>query len=388
MYGSTHERPRPPAVYTRRRLILATGAVLVPFLSYSLLRRGSARSEPLSTSPSSTNVSGPANSVPPVAAPAPEPSTDTRGSPPPIELDHALGLGMTGSTVNAVQDRLRQLGFDPGPSDAAFGPATERAVWAYEKFILDVDSAAVTGVVTPEMWARMSEPVEVRPRRANPGTHVEVLLPQQVAVLYIGNQVRLITHISSGSGEAWCDVVVIDNDDGTQREEGICGVAVTPAGVFHFERRVDGWRNSKLGRLYNPVYFNYGIAVHGASNVPSYPASLGCVRIPMHIAEYFPSLVQDGDLVYVFDGVQEPEAYGAQVPVFDYPDPDYTTTTTSSTTSTTTSTTTTAPATTTTRPPVASTVPPTTHAHVTTTTLGETTVTTVPPSPTTTVVGS
>ncbi len=373
MYGSTHERAQPPAVYTRRRLILATGAVLVPFLSYSSLRRRSARSGSLSTSPLATSVSGPANSFPLVVAPAPELSTDTQGSPPPIELDHALSLGMTGSTVKAVQDRLRQLGFDPGPSDGAFGPATERAVWAYEKFILNVRSATVTGVVTPEMWARMSEPVEVRPRRANPGTHLEVLLPQQVAILYIGNQARLITHISSGSGEAWCDVVVIDNDDGTQHEEGICGVAVTPAGVFHFERRVDGWRNSKLGRLYNPVYFNYGIAVHGASNVPSYPASHGCVRIPMHIAEYFPSLVRDGDLVYVFDGVKEPEAYGAQVPVFDYPDPDYTTTTTSTTT------------TTTARPPVASTVPPTTHAHETTTTLGETTV---PPSPTTTVVGS
>jgi peptidoglycan hydrolase-like protein with peptidoglycan-binding domain len=357
MNGSAHERQRPPAVYTRRRLIVAAGAAIVPFLSYSLLRRGSARSESLSASPSSTNLSGPAPSVP-MPAPAPEPSGNTLG-PPPIEFEHAFGLGMNGSNVNAVQDRLRQLGFDPGPSDAAFGPATERAVWAYEKFILDVNPAAVTGVVTSEMWVRMSEPTEVRPRRASPGTHVEILLPQQVASVYIDNQVRLITHISSGSGEAWCDVVLIDNDDGTQHEEGICGVAVTPAGVFHFERRVDGWRNSKLGRLYNPVYFNYGIAVHGASNVPSYPASHGCVRIPMHIAEYFPSLVREGDLVYVFDGVEEPEAYGAQLPVFDYPDPNYTTMTSSS------STTTTAPATTTTGPPV----------------------TTVPPNPTTTVGG-
>ncbi len=58
-----------------------------------------------------------------------------------------------------------------------------------------------------------------------------------------------VTHISSGSGEGWCVVVVVDNDDGTQGEQGICGVATTPGGVFHFERRVAGWRNSKLGRL-------------------------------------------------------------------------------------------------------------------------------------------
>ena len=55
-----------------------------------------------------------------------------------------------------------------------------------------------------------------------------------------------------------------------------------------------------LGRLYNPVYFNGGIAVHGAGSVPNHPASHGCVRIPMHIAEYFPALVNTGDVIEVF----------------------------------------------------------------------------------------
>ncbi|MDP8987655.1 MAG: L,D-transpeptidase family protein, partial [Actinomycetota bacterium] len=60
---------------------------------------------------------------------------------------------------------------------------------------------------------------------------------------------------------------------------------------------------SRLGKLYNPVYFTgSGIAIHGSTSVPTYPASHGCVRIPMHIAEYFPSLVQKGDAVYVLDG--------------------------------------------------------------------------------------
>ena len=76
--------------------------------------------------------------------------------------------------------------------------------------------------------------------------------------------------------------------------------------------------------MWNPVYFNYGIAVHGAGNVPQYPASHGCVRIPMHVGNYFPSLVAKGDQIFVFDGVKEPEAYGAQVPPFNTPDPSYT----------------------------------------------------------------
>lgn len=326
--------PHNQAVYTRRRFAVATVAVLVPSLSYALVRRGStpagSLSKPLEMSTTSTNRL--AQAAPMVAPTAVLASTGPVIDTLPIQFDQAVGVGMNGSNVVAIQDRLRQLGFDPGPSDASFGPATERAVWAFEKFILGMERSAVAGVVTSEMWLRMNEPIEVRPRRADPGTHLEVLLAQQVAVLYVDNQVRLITHVSSGTGEEWCDVVLIDNDDGIQHEEGICGVAVTPGGVFHFDRRVAGWKNSKLGRLYNPVYFNYGIAVHGATNVPAAPASHGCVRIPMHIAEYFPSLVQNGDLVYVFDGVKEPEFYGAQVPTFDYPDRSYMTTTSSPTT--------------------------------------------------------
>lgn len=288
-------------------------------------------------------------------------------------LDHDLGPGNIGDSVIALQDRLRALAFDPGPSDGVFGPATERSVWAFEKFILDHSPAGATGVVTADVWRRMNDAIEVRPRRAGGGAHLEVLLPQQVAVLYVDDAPQLITHISSGSGEQWCDVVTVDNDDGTQSETGVCGSAVTPGGVFHFERRYDGWRNAKLGRLYNPVYFNYGLAVHGSSNVPKFPASHGCVRIPMHIAEYFPSLVANGDAVYVFDGVKEPEVYGSQVPIFDWPDPSDTTTTTTS------STTTTVPATTSTSP--AATLPPTPHPHpATTTTSALTSSTTAAPA--------
>ena len=34
------------------------------------------------------------------------------------------------------------------------------------------------------------------------------------------------------------------------------------------------------------------IAIHGAVNVPVMPVSHGAIRIPMHVAEYFQSLVE------------------------------------------------------------------------------------------------
>ena len=341
-------------MYTRRRLLAASAGVLVPATLVAVLRDGSrGPTVPLPTVPPSA-PSAPSDSLPRAAS---LPGTDLSVA----VFDHAIGPGEANAKVAALQERLRALAFDPGPSDGVFGPATERAVWAYEKFIEDVPPAEITGEVTPERWQRMNTVVDVRPRRASAGTHVEVLLPSQVAIVYRANRPVLITHVSTGTGEEWCAVVKVDDDDGSQSEHAICGVAVTPGGVFHFERRVTGWRESKLGRLYNPVYFNYGIAIHGASNVPNRPASHGCVRIPMHIAEYFPSLVADGDLVYVFDGVEQPETYGAQLPVFDYPDPNATTTTSTTATSSTTAT------------PSAATT--TTHPHASTTTTTTTTTT-------------
>ena len=257
----------------------------------------------------------------------------------PTPLSRTIGPGVTGDDVTRLQQRLVELGFDPGPADGIFGPATQMSVWAYQKLVMGLSGADVTGKVTPDLWAKMEQSLTIHPLRpdATP-THVEVYLPSQTAVLFQDGKPRLITHISTGTGQEWC-------------EEGYCSIAITPGGVYQFGRRVDGWDDSVLGQLYNPVYFNYGVAIHGAYNVPLYPASHSCVRIPMHIAKYFPSLVKRGDQVFVFDGVKEPEAYGAQPPPFNTKDPSATTTTQATTT------TTTVPKTTTTKPGATTTVP-------------------------------
>ncbi len=122
-------------------------------------------------------------------------------------------------------------------------------------------------------------------------THTEVDLSRQVMLVWRDGALALVTHVSSGSQVAYCE----NTDQGRN-----CGDAITPTGSYHYQRRIEGWREAPLGRLYNPVYFNGGIAVHGAGSVPNHPASHGCVRIPMHIAEYFPSLVNTGDVIEVF----------------------------------------------------------------------------------------
>lgn len=286
------------------------------------------------------------------------------------QLSQSLSKGMYGDEVKALQQRLHDLGFDPGPVDGAFGTGTQQAVWALEGLMSGLKYDQQTGVVSNDLWQLLQDDLVFQPRRpgGNGNTHMEIYLDLQVGIVFTDDRPTLITHISSGTGEVWCDLVKYDTDDqGQPLEEPVekdqCGVSKTPGGVFKFYRRYEGNRQGPLGGMWNPVYFNYGIAVHGAQNVPNKPASHGCIRIPMYIADYFPSLVDNGDRVYVWDGVKEPEQQSKRdmTPIFNYANPDSTTTTSSSTT-TTVAPTTTKPAatTTTTKPATTTTVKPTT----------------------------
>jgi peptidoglycan hydrolase-like protein with peptidoglycan-binding domain len=297
------------------------------------------------------------------------------------QLTRTLAKGVAGDDVAQVQQRLTDLGFWPGPVDGYFGDETRRSVWAYEKLVLGAPSDEPSGSVTPEMWEAMQDPFAIQPRRPDSTpNHTEIYLPEQVIAVFHDDRAVFVSHMSSGDNEEWCEEVTISpgewNNPGDEPlVRGECGKSFTPGGVFAFDREVEGVRESSLGGMWDPVYFNYGIAVHGAMNVPLYPASHGCIRIPLSLSPTFQELTAIGDQVYVFDGVEEPEAYGAQKPYFNRIDPDYSTTTTSTTSTTTTTTTTVPPST------VAptTTVPPTSTSTSTTPPATTTTTTTAPP---------
>ena len=285
------------------------------------------------TGTATVTATGPSAAVAPTPAPTAAPVVVTAATTPPVTtsvLRGTIGEGSYGDDVMTVQRRLTELGFDPGPVDGQFGGLTRAAVWAFEKLVLQTPRAEATGRVTNEMWSRMQGPVAIVPRRPNAASvdHTEIYLPEQVVVVFAGDRPALISHMASGTGEEWCDEVTISpgemgNEHGTDPlQRGECGRSDTPGGVFRFYRRVEGVRESALGGMWNPVYFNYGIAVHGALNVPLEPASHGCIRIPLTLSETFQDLVSNGDQVFVFDGVKEPEAYGAQLPTFNWRDPD------------------------------------------------------------------
>ena len=362
----------------------AAGALLVAVIGAGVLSAAGGGSEAADSTTVVTGSSVTTAASAPVAAPTTNQVVLTPTSAPiqKVPLDRSLTNGLAGDDVERVQNRLIELGFDPGPADGIYGTMTIQSVWAFEKLLLGVPREQATGTVTPEMWDRMQDPITVQPRRPQPAgvNHVEIYLPEQVMVVFHDDVPRLITHISSGeldeNGEPaqYCETIRVDTGpDGTPLpepvEKPICGIAKTPGGIFDVDRFVPGTRVGPLGAMWNPIYFNYGIAIHGARNVPLEPASHGCIRIPMHISEYTQELIKPGDNVWVWNGLKEPEQQTREdeLPVFDWLDTSRTTTTTSTTTTTTS-------------------VAPTTTVPAPTTTAAVTTVatTTTPPDTTTT----
>ncbi len=316
-------------------------------------------------------------------------------------LDRSLTEGVVGDDVRAVQERLTELGFDAGPIDGIFGSLTEQAVWAFEKLVMGVPRSDATGRVTAEMWDRMQDPIAIQPRRPTGGLadHTEIYLPEQVMIVFHGDRPALVAHISTGelavgadgftpwydNAAEYCETVTIDTDDNGNIleeaiEKAICGRSYTPPGVFEAYKTIQGRRESRLGGMYDPIYINQGIAIHGALNVPLEPASHGCIRVSQYLGANLQSMLDIGDRVLIWDGVTEPEQQSEEAMKmrWDYPDPNATTTTsTSTTTSTTTTTTTVVPQAT-----VAPTTTPT--ATTSTTTVPSTTTTSTVPATTTT----
>jgi peptidoglycan hydrolase-like protein with peptidoglycan-binding domain len=177
-------------------------------------------------------------------APAP-PATSVPAPPPPRTLQR----GVTGPDVLALEKRLTDLGFWLGTPDAAFDTLTAHAVVAFQK----TAGLPRDGVVGPITRGRLDAATRPRPRTTS-GRVLEVDLGRQVMFVANSGTTVAVLDISSGRGSR------------------------TPTGVYRVTHQIDGYHRSSLGLLYRPKYFYKGIAVHGSSSVPPYPASHGCVR--------------------------------------------------------------------------------------------------------------
>ena len=265
---------------TRVTRVVAAGAGLAVAIAggaYALLSGGSAGDDarrvavaaPTSTTRVSPTVT---ESTTTTTTTTPPESTTTTAAP--AEPDQAL---------LELQQRLAELGYDVGRADGFGGWQTYYAICAFQK-VEGLERTCEDNAEVREALSTATTPGPMVP--GGESDRVEIDLDRQVLFLWRGGALARILPVSTGNGEHYC-------------VEGDCDTAITPTGFFRIGRKARGLEVSRLGELYDPMYFYGGIAIHGSPSVPDYPASHGCVRVPMYASPTLFDQVPAGTAVYV-----------------------------------------------------------------------------------------
>lgn len=185
----------------------------------------------------------------------------------------------------AAEARLAQHGYWTGAIDGRWDELSRHALLAFQK----VTGRKRTGQWTREEYRALMAAEPPRPLDPEPA-HIEIDLIRQVMLL-VGERgdVTGILPVSTGNGREFVS-------------QGWARDAITRPGWYQVFKKIPGRRKSSLGLLYYPIYFMYGTAIHGAPSVPSYPASHGCVRVPMGVARRLYERVPLGMPVVIYAG--------------------------------------------------------------------------------------
>lgn len=97
----------------------------------------------------------------PEPKPAPKPEKPKPKPEKPDGSGPVLKKGLAGKPVKALQNRLKKLGFDPGPVDGLFGDKTLAAVKRFQK----AKGLSVDGGVGPKTWDALGIHVKGKPKR-------------------------------------------------------------------------------------------------------------------------------------------------------------------------------------------------------------------------------
>lgn len=202
-----------------------------------------------------------------------------------------LKVGSRGDEVLALKKRLADLHYDVGIVDGFYNQQTRQGVVAFQKYA-QLERTVTYTLETQKALQVATNPVGLYPQLGLP--RVEIDIARQVLLFFDAQGLNRVIPVSTGSNRKYCEL-------SKKSSKEVCGVAHTPRGQFSVQRRIAGWRESDLGKLYNPLYFNGGFALHGSPSVPDHNVSHGCVRISIATAMWFYDTVQNGTPVIVFD---------------------------------------------------------------------------------------
>jgi hypothetical protein len=163
----------------------------------------------------------------------------------------SAGFGGTEPFVQLIQQRLAALHFYI-PQTGVYDNGTGLAIDAYHRLLGWGTSQMLDGKTISYL---MNGWGEFKVRFPSHGHHAEGNLSRQVLALIDGSSVRLIFPISSGKPST-----------------------PTILGDFHVYQKTPGYLPDGM---YYSNFFIGGYAIHGYDPAPDYPASHGCMRLPI-----------------------------------------------------------------------------------------------------------
>jgi hypothetical protein len=186
-------------------------------------------------------------------------------------VDWDAGAGARGLKVLLLQRGLLKLGFAT-PVTGYYDSLTANAVNAFRK----TNGMGRDGYAMKSVYAKVLRhqgAFELRHPRA--GKHVEFDWSRQVLVLANNGRPYRVYHTSSGSP-----------------------VTPTVFGSYRFYRQSPG-TNAK--GMVHSSYFIGGYAIHGYPSVPNFPASHGCLRVPIPNAWSIFNWIDLGDPIFTYE---------------------------------------------------------------------------------------
>ena len=157
------------------------------------------------------------------------------------------------------------------PISGSYNDGTSRAVLAFRK----TNNMGRTGFASARVFSLvLQHRGAFKLRHPKAGKHVEFDWSRQVLVLADKGRPQRVYHSSSGAP-----------------------ATPTVFGAFRFYRK-DFGTNAK--GMVHSNYFIRGYAIHGYPSVPNYPASHGCLRVPIPDAASIFSYVRMGERIFVY----------------------------------------------------------------------------------------
>ena len=180
------------------------------------------------------------------------------------------GAGAGGAKVLLLQRGLLKLGYATSVT-GYYDDSTARGVNAFRKVNnLGLDGYATAGVYDRVLRGRGA----FRLKYPKAGKHVEFDWSRQVLVLARNGRPYRTYHASSGTP-----------------------ATPTVFGTYRFYLKTPG-TNAK--GMVHSNYFIGGYAIHGYASVPNYPASHGCIRVPIPNALAIHNWIGIGDRIFVY----------------------------------------------------------------------------------------